>query len=286
MIQRRIFLKQSALLTTGMILKPSEIFKNEKIGLQLYTLRNEITKHVKGTLTKVAKLGYSDVETFGYNGKYFGLLADEFKRLLKSLKLTSSSGHYYPAGFFLTDGWEEKWKATVKDASAIGQSYVVVPWMEENYRKSKDTYTKLAVSLNKAAQHCKDKGLVLAYHNHDFEFDQIEGRSGYDVLLKETDPAIKFEMDIYWVRYAGKDPIQLMKQNPGRFPLWHVKDMDSTSKKFFTEIGNGVIDFKDIFANAKLSGMKHFFVEQDVSPGPPFASIEKSIGFLKKNILR
>jgi sugar phosphate isomerase/epimerase len=186
----------------------------------------------------------------------------------------------------LSNGWEDKLKGLIQDAKTVGQRYVVVPWMEESYRKSKDTYTKLSASLNKAAKHCKEKGLVLAYHNHDFEFDQVDGRSGYDVLLKETDPAVKFEMDIYWVRFAGKDPIQLMKQNPGRFPLWHVKDMDGTSKKFFTEVGNGVIDFKDIFANAKMSGMKHFFVEQDVSPGSPLVSIEKSIGFLKKNILR
>lgn len=266
--------------------KPSFLFKNEKIGIQLYTLRNEINNDVKGTLDRVAKLGFADVETFGYNGKFFGLSASEFKNLLKSLRLTSSSGHYYPAGFFLNAGWEEKWKATVQDASSIGQKYIVVPWMEETYRNSIDTYKKLAASLNKAAQHCREQGLILAYHNHDFEFNQMEGQSGYDLLLKETDPSIKFEMDIYWVRYAGKDPIQLMKDSPGRFPLWHVKDMDKTPKKFFTEVGNGVIDFKKIFTYAKLSGMKHFFVEQDVSPGPPFASIEKSIGYLKKNIFR
>lgn len=285
MSTRRAFLKDTALLSTGLILKPSFIFKNEKIGIQLYTLRDQIASDVKGTLRKVAKLGYADVETFGYDGKFFGYKVSEFKKLLSSLNLVSSSGHYYPAGFFLDGKWETKWKATVKDAAALGQKYIVVPWMEENYRTSKDIYKKLAAALNKASRYSKEEGLTLAYHNHDFEFDPISGQSGYNILLKETDPAIKFEMDIYWVSYAGKDPIKMMKDNPGRFPLWHVKDMDKTPKKFFTEVGNGVIDYKKIFANAQISGMKHFFVEQDISPGSPLVSIEKSIGYLKKNIL-
>ncbi|MEJ7737080.1 MAG: sugar phosphate isomerase/epimerase [Chitinophagaceae bacterium] len=287
MTTRRDFIKLSTMLTTGLVVEPTSfLFKDQHVGLGLYTMRNELAKDVKGTLSRVAELGFTQVETFGYNGKFWNLSATEFLALLKSLKLTSPSGHYYPAGFFMANGWEDKWKAAADDAALVGQKYIVVPWMEESYRKSLDNYKKLAVHFSKAAEISKQKGLGFAYHNHDFEFESINGQTGFDILLKETSPSVKFEMDVYWVRFAGKDPVELIKRNPGRFPLWHVKDMDKTSKKYFTEVGNGVIDFKKLFANAKTSGMKYFFVEQDNSPGSPFDSIKQSIGYLKKNIVK
>jgi sugar phosphate isomerase/epimerase len=286
---RRDFIRQSSLLTAGLFISKEEWFKTQKnIGIQLYTLRNDMGKDPKGTLQKVAQLGYKEVETFGYNqGKWFGLTAPELKTVLKDNGLTSPSGHTFPGGMFLKEGWEDNWKKAVDDSKTLGQKYIVIPWLEEASRKPIENYKKIAEGLNKAAVVSKAAGLQIAYHNHDFEFAPSDGQTGFDILMKETDPSlVKLELDIYWAVKAGKNPLDLFKAYPGRFPLWHIKDMDNTEKKFFTEVGNGTIDFKTIFTKAKQSGMTHFFVEQDVCPGPPIDSAAKSIAYMKKNIVK
>ena len=289
MISRRKFLQQSSVLSASLLINPSEWAKKNKIGVQLYTLRNDMGKDAKGTIQKVAALGYTEIETFGYNnGKYFGMPATEFAAFINSLGLTAPSSHYFPGGFFRQDNWEEKWKPLLNDAKTIGNNYVVVPYLEDNFRKKIDDYKILAQNLNRAGELTKQAGLQLAYHNHDFEFNDLGGgQNGFDVLLKDCDAGlVKYELDLYWAAKAGRNPVSLFKKTPGRFVMWHVKDMDNTEKKFFTEVGNGTIDFKSIFANAKLSGMKHFFVEQDVCPGPPLESIAKSIAYIKKNLVK
>lgn len=287
MLTRLAFIKTAALVSGGLFAKPSSLVPQaeaQRIGLQLYTMRNELGKDAKGTLTKVAALGYTDVETYGFNGKYWGLTPADLATTLKSLKLASSSGHYYPAEAYLENGWEDKLKAALDAGAALGQNYHVVPYLNAPFR-SIENYKKFADKFSKAADICAARKITFAYHNHDFEFAKTDGQTGFDILLK-SDKKVKFEMDIFWVSKAGQDPIALMKANPGRFPLWHVKDMDKTPAKNFTEVGNGVIDFKKIFASAKVSGMKRFFVEQDQTPASPFESIEYSIGYLKKNILK
>ncbi len=286
---RRDFLRQSSLLTAGLFISKDELFKsNKKIGLQLYTLRNDLSKDPRAVLQKVAQLGYKEVETFGYNqGKWFGMTAPEFSTALKNNGLTSPSGHTLLGGVFLKDGWEDGWKKAVEDSEALGQKYIVIPWLAEPDRKPIDNYKKIAEGLNKAAVISKQAGLQIAYHNHDFEFFESEGQTGFDILMKETDMShVKMELDLYWVVKAGRNPLDLFAAHPGRFVMWHIKDMDNTEKKFFTEVGNGTIDFKAIFAKAKQSGMKHFFVEQDICPGPPMESIAKSIDYIKKNIVK
>lgn len=286
---RRDFIRQTSVLTAGLFINKEEWFKEQqKIGLQLYTLRNEMSKDAKGTLAKVAAQGYKTVETYGYaDGKWFGLNAAELLATLKTNGLTSPSGHTFPGSIFLQNGWEDKWKTAVDDARTIGQQFIVIPWFEEQYRNKADNYKKVAAGLNKAGEICKKAGIKLAYHNHDFEFANVEGKTGFDIYLKETDPKLVFfELDIYWASKAGKDPIALFAKYPGRFAMWHVKDMDKTPKKFFTEVGSGVINYKKIFSYAKQSGMKYFFVEQDVCPGPPLESTAKSIAYLKKNIIK
>ncbi|WP_205513452.1 sugar phosphate isomerase/epimerase family protein [Longitalea arenae] len=286
---RRDFIRQSSLLTASLFISKEEWFAtSKKIGLQLYTLRNEMDKDPKGTLAKVAAQGYKTVETYGYgNGKWFGMNAAELRSTLKANGLSTPSGHTFPASIFLQSGWEEKWKPAVTDAKTVGQEYIVIPWLEEEYRKEADNYKKIAAALNKAGAIAKNSGIKLAYHNHDFEFDTVGGNTGFDIFLKETDPKLVFfELDIYWVSKAGKDPLALFAKHPGRFAMWHVKDMDNTPQKNFTEVGSGVIDYKKIFTFAKQSGMKHFFVEQDMCPGAPLDSTAKSISYLKKNIIR
>ncbi|HYF32724.1 MAG TPA: sugar phosphate isomerase/epimerase family protein [Chitinophagaceae bacterium] len=283
---RRNFIKQSTLLTAGLVLAKDEYFKaNKKIGIQLYTLRDVLKKDLAGTIAAVAQAGYQEVETFDYaNRKHSGMSPNDFNALLKKNNLQTPSGHYYLKGF-LFQGKDDEWKQGIEDAQQLGQRYMVVPYLEANERKNLDAYKKLAARLNLAGEWCKQAGMQVAYHNHDFEFQPMEGRNGMDVLLKETDRSlVLFEMDIYWVSFAGQDPIALIKQNPGRFPLWHVKDMDNTPQKRFTEVGNGVINFKKVFDCQKKAGMKHFFVEQDVSSAP-LESAKTSIAYLKKNIL-
>ena len=286
---RRDFIRQSSFLTAGLLISKDEFFKkNKNIGVQLYTLRNELGKDAKGTIEKVAQLGYKQVETFAYsNGKWFGMTAVEFRKLLDDNGLTSPSGHTFPGGMFLKEGWEDNWKKAVEDAKIMGQKYIVIPYLMEPDRKPIENYKKIADGLNKASLICKTSGGIdVAYHNHDFEFADANGQTGFDILMKETDPSVKMELDLYWAVKAGKNPIDLFAAHPGRFALWHVKDMDNTEKKFFTEVGNGTIDFKAIFAKAKLSGMKYFYVEQDVCPGPPMDSIAKSIEYMRKNIVK
>jgi sugar phosphate isomerase/epimerase len=246
-----------------------------------------MAKDPKGSLEKLAGLGYKEVETFGYaDGKWWGMSAAELRSVLAQNGLVSPSGHCFPGGYYFNKNWEDGWKKAVDDARTLGQQYIVMPWLEEKYRRPVDRFKYLADELNKAAQISKAAGLQMAYHNHDFEFARQQGQTGYDILLKETDPSLlQFELDIYWAEKAGYDPVALFKAHPGRFALWHVKDMDKTARHFFTEVGNGVIDFKSIFAKAKESGMRHFFVEQDECPGSPFESIAQSITYLKKNIL-
>lgn len=282
---RRDFIRQSSLLTAGFMIHKEEWFvTQQKIGLQLFTLRNELAKDPKGTLAKVAAQGYKTVETFGYSDrKWFGMDVHEFKATLKQHGLSSPSGHTFLASVFLKGGWEDNWKVAVEDAKAIGQEYIVIPWLEEEHRKSADNYKKIALGLNKAGEIAKRGGMKLAYHNHDFEFAPVQGQTGFDIYIKHTDPhLVLFELDLYWATKAGKDPIALFKKYPGRFPMWHVKDMDRTPQKNFTEVGNGTIDFKKIFTYARTSGMKYFFVEQDVCPGPPLESTGKSIKYLQK----
>jgi sugar phosphate isomerase/epimerase len=127
--------------------------------------------------------------------------------------------------------------------------------------------------------------MTLAYHNHDFEFENLGGVTAWDILAKETDPSmVKFEMDLYWTAFAGKDPIEVMKAHKGRVVMWHVKDM-AAGTRTFAEVGSGTIDFKRIFAAAKLSGMQYFFVEQDQCPGSPFDSIRKSYQYIQSNLI-
>ena len=294
MITRRQLLKQLTLFTAGTaILKDTNAFSfygSKKIGIQLYTLRDQMAKDPKDTLTKLAAMGFQEVENFGYNGKFFGMEPAEYKSVLSELKLSAPSGHYLYGNFgnkknpgTVLHGWDK----AVEDAVAIGQKYMVVAYLMPEERTSIADYKKIAADLNVAGEKCRKAGIQLCYHNHDFEFKAIDGQIPFDILTKETDPKlVKLELDLYWISKAGKNPIELFNQYKGRVALWHVKDMDKTADKNFTEVGSGVIDFVSIFKNAKLSGMNHFFVEQDQCPGSPFDSVQKSISYINSSLLK
>jgi sugar phosphate isomerase/epimerase len=295
---RRSFLKTTTLYSAGILAAPAIpsflAAGKPTIGLQLYTVRDAMASDPNGTLAKVAQIGYNSLEgaTYTGTGKFYGMDPKTFSGVLKTNNLVMRSCHYRLGedGAGLTDpstgtilhGWDK----TVEDAHSLGIQFMVCAWLSPKERLGLDHYKQMADEFNVAGEKCKKAGIQFCYHNHDFEFDQQGGKYPYDVLLDNTDHNnVKMEMDLYWVTKAGQDPIKLINQHPGRFPLWHLKDMDNTSAHSFTEVGNGTIDFKKIFANKEKSGMKYFFVEQDKCPGSPFDSITQSITYIKKNLV-
>jgi sugar phosphate isomerase/epimerase len=295
---RRSFLKSTSLYTAGILAAPSLSAlpdfakKSATIGLQLYTVREAMGTDPAGTLAQVAHIGYNSVEgaTYTNTEKFYGMAPKAFKKLLKSNGLIMRSCHYRlgedtegaSKGTLLND-----WSRAIDDAASLGLQYMVCAWLSPKERVGLDHYKQMAGEFNTAAETCKRAGIQFCYHNHDFEFDKQGGdQYPYDVLLADSDKdLVKFECDLYWLSKAGQDPVALFDKNPGRFPLWHLKDMDNTPAHAFTEVGNGTIDFKRIFAHADTAGFKYFFVEQDKCPGSPFDSITKSIAYIKGNLI-
>jgi sugar phosphate isomerase/epimerase len=291
---RRSFIKSSSLLAAAAMVSPSLLHpKSKYIGLQLYTVRDAMQKDPAGTLARVAQIGYNSVEGATYTGtqQFYGMDAKAFAQLLKQNGLIMPSSHYR-LGEEKTNGADTKgtmlhgWDKAVDDAKEVGAQYMVCAYLSEAERGGLDHYKYVAAQLNQAGERCKKAGLQLCYHNHDFEFKKQNNQLPYDILLNETSKdLVKMEIDLYWITKAGYDPITMFNEHPGRFPLWHVKDMDNTAQHSFTEVGNGTINFKKIFKNAGKAGMKYFFVEQDKTPGSPFDSITQSIGYIKKNLV-
>jgi sugar phosphate isomerase/epimerase len=294
MVTRRKFIQSTTVASASLFLAPSLKFKSHKdIGLQLYTVRDFMGKDPAGTLKQVAEVGYKAVEGATYTGSqlFYGMGPNDFAKLLKDTGLYMPSAHYR-LGEEKENNADVKgtllheWQKAVDDAAAIGVKYMVCAYLSLPERGDIDHYKYLADTFNKSAEICKKAGIQFCYHNHDFEFDKQGDIYPYDILLNNTDKdLVKMEVDLYWVTKAGQDPIALFNKHPKRFPLWHVKDMDNTPQKMFTEVGNGVIDFKKIFAEAKTAGMKHFFVEQDKCPGNPFDSIKKSYSYISTNLV-
>jgi sugar phosphate isomerase/epimerase len=247
--------------------------KLSRIGLQLYTVRRELEKDFEGTLAKVATLGFSEVEFAGY----FNRTPQQVKSVLAKNNLAAPSVHVLAAGL------RGNLQQTIDAAKTIGHQFVVCAYLLPEERKSLDDYKKLVDLFNDAGGRLEKAGLQFAYHNHDFEFTPLENKTPYDLILAGTDPkTVKMELDLYWITKAGQSPLKYFSAHPGRFPLVHVKDMDATPKRFFTEVGRGTINFKEIFADSDKAGIKHYFVEQDETPGSPFESIKMSIDYLKQ----
>lgn len=280
-MKRREFVQTASFAAVGLLSLPSFLAagKSQKgIGLQLYTLRDTIGKDPKGVLQKVSTFGYKDLETYGYNdGKIFGMDFSEFCTYVKGLGMKVTSGHY---SLNMIKG--DAWIKAVEDAKKNGQKFMVVPYINEPERKTIDAYKSICADLNKAGEVCNKHGIRFGYHNHAFEFDKLDGQIPFDVMLKELDHKnVGMEMDIYWVVNAGHDPLKYFAQYPGRFEQWHIKDMDKQDRNRNADIGSGSIDYKAIFAQAKLAGMKRWYVEQETYPGEPIASVEASAKYLK-----
>ena len=279
-MNRRKFIQSSAIATVSALSMPSWLHamgRKSAVGLQLYTLKDIIDNDIKGTLKQVANFGYTEIETYGYKeGKILSMPSLEFGNYTKDLGMRVVSGHY---GMDIIRG---NWEQAVADAKAIGQDYMVVPWLNEADR-AEENIKKVCLEINKAGEVCKKYGIRMGYHNHDFEFKEVDGKLLYDVMLMELDPKyVGMELDLYWIIYAGIDPFSYFEKYPGRFEQWHVKDMDKKDPKLNTDIGTGSIDFKSLFAKARLSGMKHYYLEQESFVGSPVESIKNGILYLKK----
>lgn len=280
-MNRRSFVKRLMLGAAGAAYLSKSDFINSalakkklsKIGVQLYTVRRELEADFEGTLAKVAALGFREVEFAGY----YGRTPAQVKSVLARNNLAAPSAHFQSV--VASGGVRE----AIEAAQTIGHKYLVYAWLPPEERKSLDDYKRLAERLNRAGEECARAGVQFGYHNHDFEFAPMEGRIPYDLILEATDARlVKMELDLYWITKGGRSPLAYFRKHPGRFPLVHVKDMDSTPKRDFTEVGRGTIDFKEIFAASKQAGIKHYFVEQDETPASPFDSIKASIDYLKR----
>jgi len=283
---RRDFLKTGALAVTGFTLLSSDLFAGSKkpavrnIGVQLWSVKEDMGKDAAGTLAKVAKIGYKQVEGFGYSdGKFFGLSADQFAKVLVENGLTMPSAHGMITSKDYANGQlSDAFKKMADDAKKVGQKYVIAPYMvDEDRSKGK----LMAEMFNKAGEHCKSMGMKFGYHNHDFEFAKYDGVSLFKTLLDNTQQdLVTFEMDLYWVKFAKENPIEWFKKYQGRFTHLHVKDHDPI-KNVSVEVGEGDINFQEIF-NSKLSGAKYFIVELENYKRPALQGIEISLNNLKK----
>lgn len=242
-------------------------------GVQLYSFREAMLKDAAGTLKKIAALGIKQIESAGSEkGSYYGLMPKEMNKICKDLGMTLRSGHVH-----ITEAWSQ----TLDEAAESGQEYLVCSSFTTT-GDLKDCYKKTAALFNKCAEECRKRNIKFAYHNHDFEFDTQDAVVLYDILLQETDPSlVHMEFDLGWVIAAGKKPVEYFKKYPGRFKLWHLKDMDVAQKRS-TEFGKGSLDIEDMFKHAALSGMECYFIEQEEYAVGPFESMAHNLKYLKK----
>jgi len=284
-MDRRTFLgtMTAATLLTRRLAFAADAHKIDKIGLQLYTVRDLMKQDFDGTLAKVAAIGYKEVEFAGY----FDHSPKDVRAAVDRRGLTAPSAHidYKSLG--------EKFPEVIEAAKVVGHEYLVNPWIDEEIRKQPDGWKHAAETFNRAGEACKKAGIQFAYHNHWFEFLPVNGKLPYDLLLTECDPnLVKMELDLCWITVGGQDPLKYFDRYPGRFPLVHVKDVKrvppvtaggaqdfGSSMKDMTEVGSGIIDWKKIFAQSDKAGIKHYFVEHD-NPKKPLESIKKSYDYL------
>jgi sugar phosphate isomerase/epimerase len=248
----------------------------EKIGLELYTVRYALRKDFEGTLARVAKIGYQEVEFAGYFDDLSQLnpAPKRTRQILEGDGLVAPSSHVA-----YTALRPENWPRVLEAAGILGHHYIVNPSIDRALAKTVDGWKKAAETFNRAGRESLGSGIQLAYHNHVEEFQPIDGQLPYDILLSECDPKLlKMEIDLGWAHHAGADPLKYFARYPGRFPLVHVKDFDQN--RTMTDVGKGVIDWRAIFAKADLAGIQHYFVEHD-EPKSPFESIQTSYQYLR-----
>lgn len=284
-MQRRSFVKSLFVSAAGLSIAPHLFASPQKnsLGVQLWNIREYLKKDLTGSLARLAKLGYNQIELFGYDGTYWGKSPKEFSKICNDLGLTIISSHYETgrhdnANGTLLNGWSK----AIDDAAEMNIKYMICAWLYKEERKTIDLYKSLTDMLNKAGEACNKASIQFGYHSHNFEFPPIDGIVPYDLILQNTDKNhVKMEADLFWITKAGVDPVDYFKKYPGRFPLWHVKDMERGSEQF-AEVGSGIINFDRIFSERKTAGLEHWFVEQDQTSREPYESLAMSRDYVLK----
>jgi len=302
MQKRKDFLKTAGLLAAGSLLLPELVrsaatrlavpagaaasARVKNIGIQLYTVRQEMLADPVATLRQLAKIGFKELESArSEKGNYYGLSPKEIKKITGDLGMRLRSGHIHV---------DKDWERSIEEATQTGQQYIISAVLPSQ-GQTIEHYQESADAFNKLGEECRKSHLSFGYHNHDSEFETVKGRVLYDILLERTNPSlVTMEMDLGWVVAAGHDPFQYFSKYPGRFPLVHVKDLTKIPKveagggqnfgdslPEMTSVGGGIIDWKLIFKQSDKAGIKHYFVEHD-HPQEPFASIKASYDYLAK----
>jgi sugar phosphate isomerase/epimerase len=296
---RREFLKKSALSVATLSLMSKAALgmaSGELVGVQLYSIRDDMKKDPMGSLKALASVGYKHVEHADYRDrKFYGWSAKEFRKVLDDLGLKMPSGHtvlndkkhWDDAKKDFTDAW----KYTVEDAAVLGQQFVISPSMNGEVRKSKDSLLKLMEIFNKSGELCqKNGGMKFGYHNHDFEFsEKLDGESLYDIILKNTDPKLVIhQLDIGNLYNGGAKADDIMKKWAGRFSSMHVKDEikaqgDGHEKFESTVLGTGIVPVKEVVDMGRKTGTIHFIIEQESYQGKtPLDSVKEDLAIMKK----
>ncbi|MDA0194880.1 MAG: sugar phosphate isomerase/epimerase [Bacteroidetes bacterium] len=301
-MKRRKFVKQGSALAAGGLLYScggssttqstestegeetvEEVKKLDDIGIQLYTLRNELQADGAdraAILKKVADVGYKHVEMYMLGGKHhLGYTREEFKSILDDLGMRVTSAHVGIGGpdnpMTLTNGFEQ----VIDDAVFLGQKYIVCP--HPGRIESIDAWKAKIDIFNGCGEQCKAAGVQFGYHNHALEFEEVDGQIPFDIIMQNSDPSIiQFELDMYWSIMAGAGSVELFNKYPNRFPLWHVKDMSKEKENETTFLGGGSIDYESVFANGGNAGRDLFYVEQEHYPIDAYQSIQKCYDYL------
>jgi sugar phosphate isomerase/epimerase len=284
-ISRRNFVVRSAaLLPAAKVLLGRAPLTADNLGVQLYTVRETIGANPAAILKAIQDIGYREVEAT------YGNLAQIWPAL-KETQLKPVSIHLDTALFF--EGGA-KLDAAIADVKEKGFQYVVLPYIPPAQRGGIDVFKKLAETLNTSGEKVKAAGMSLCYHNHAFEFEPMQGTTGFELLMKETHKGVvSLEMDVFWVSVAGHDPVELIKKYGNRIALLHLKDKasgtptqfnENVPKATFKEVGNGTVDFAAVLAAAKRSAVKNYFVEQDQTPADPIESLRESYKYLSSHM--
>ena len=276
MTTRREFLKNTGAIVLGSLAVPAFAYSFSKIsnpGIQLYTFRKEMLADAIGTLKLIASLGIKQIETArSTKGHYYGLGPAEMKKVCEDLGMTLRSGHVH---------LDDQWARTMQEAAEAGQEYLICSSLPSS-GQTVDNYKKVADQFNKAGEQCRNLNMKFGYHNHEYEFESENGQVLFDVLLKETDSRlVHMELDLGWVIVGGKNPVDYFRNFPGRFPLWHLKDMDMV-KKHSTEFGKGGLDIPLMFKQADQSGLRYYFIEQEEYASNPLESMRENLRYLNK----
>ncbi|MDP2335229.1 MAG: sugar phosphate isomerase/epimerase family protein [Bacteroidota bacterium] len=289
---RRSFIKNSAVLLAGSALLSKAAFAapkaSEIIGIQLYSVRDDMKKDPVGTLTQLAKIGYKHVEHANYiDRKFYGYSAKEFKKVLDDLGLKMPCGHtvmgknHWDAG---KKDFTDAWKYTVEDAAFMGQKYVISPWMDESMRKTYDDMVRYLDVFNLSGELCQKSGMKFGYHNHWAEFsEQLNGMKLFDIMMQKLDVnKVIMQLDIGNMYIGGAKALDVIGQYPGKFEMIHVKDeiAVNTKEKYESAIlGKGIIPVKEVIDLCRKSGgTKVYIIEQESYQGKaPLACIEEDL---------